>query len=150
MKKPLLSEKGLRKQKIGVFLPSIIILFFAVLVHSIESYFGDENTIVLIIIFGSVFSMALIAGISAYLSLPVEVVEMSGEGFIFKNVINRRHVVHWNDIVEIDRKWVKKYGDYFIGVRGKISVKWIEIRADVGEEIRRAWERWKEEQEVKR
>ena len=145
----LLSEKAKKAVKMRYCAILVFMgLFFLLLVIFNIFFLNRKNIQYIIFVFSTIYSILFAALLLNYARTPARLEKIDGVGFEYITVLGKRRRIRWEQIVEIQK--FREYPDMGILYRTKTGKEGIEIRADVGEEIRRAWERWKEEQEVKR
>ena len=147
---PMLLSKNLQKKCKRQMLFGVgILLFilFSFMVYSISAH-DYKNFWIIIIVILLILLFELIAWFLNYARTPAKLEKIDEVGFEYITVLGKKRRIRWEQIVEIQK--FREYPDMGILYTTKTGKEGIEIRADVGEEIRRAWERWKKEQEVNR
>ena len=145
--KPLVDKELIRKWKRYLLVTIIFFVIFILLAMSYLRIIQREDLITIaVIIFSFIFALAEVGLVLNYLRWPLSV-KIDERGITYRTVTGKTSHILWEKVLSVELFDDKTVYITYITRLGKVSLP---IQKDVGEEIRRAWERWKEEQEVKR
>ena len=145
---PLLSDKAKKKITVNYLVINIILLsaFGFIYIHASLISHNWHAFVMGVAVFIVIYLISILAIFLNYARTPAQIKSITEDGFIYVTVTGKTREIAWKNVVKIVK--FKSYNDYEIIYKTKTGNECIEVRADIGEKIKREWERWKQNNTV--